>query len=108
MDKWTEYAFGNRGAFDPGLLSRALDYCLGEEVASVVRIFPTIRPYQLRRLCLFLAGLSDKETAIVTGDGVPAVRVARWRFRKKLADAGPEGRRLAERIARREEEGGLR
>lgn len=106
MDKWVEYAFGAGGAADTGLLGRALDYFLGGEVEAVARLFPSIRPYQLRRLCLFLAGLTDKETAAVTGDALPAVRVARWRFRRKLAEAGPEGWRLAGRIARREEEGG--
>lgn len=108
MDHWTEYAFGAAGVSDPGLLGRALDRFLGEEVEAVVRLFPSIRPYQLRRLCLFLSGLSDKEAALLTGDGVPAVRVARWRFRQKLAAAGPEGRRLADRMARREEGGGER
>ena len=105
MEKWVAYAFGEKGMSGDRQLRRALDYLIGEEMLSVVRLFPTIRPYQLRRLCLFLAGLSDKEVAAVTGEDIPAVRVARWRFRQKLSFAGPEGWRLAEKIGRRPEQG---
>lgn len=98
MEDWTTFLFGPEKEQDDHLVRRALDGCIREDADAVLRIFPTIRPYQLRRLCLFLAGMSDKEVAWLTGDGESAIRVARLRFRRKLEEAGPEGWHLSERI----------
>ena len=101
MEQWVSFVFGSEKEADVRLLERVLDYCIGEEVEEAVRILPSIRPKQLRRLCLFLAGLSDKEVARLTGDETVSIRVSRLRFRRALAASGKAGLRLALRLSRR-------
>ncbi len=100
MERWVSYAFGPLGEKEVEQLRRALDYCLGREIETALRLLPSLRPLQVRRLCLFLSGLSDKEVAALTGEEVGCIKVARFRLRRSLSASGAEGRAIAARISR--------
>ena len=71
-------------------LEEALDRYENNAVREVRTAFPRCKEYQIRRLCLFFAGLSYPAIRALTKDSVVSLKEAKSRFRKRFLALGTE------------------
>ena len=71
-------------------LEEALDRYENNAVREVRTAFPRCKEYQIRRLCLFFAGLSYPAIHTLTKDSVVSLKEAKSRFRKRFLALGTE------------------